>query len=323
MDKYSKILMGQVLGVSAVTNTVMVRIPEITETVTIPLTYPYISSLSGIKFLPRVGDVVMLAYSPQLVPKILGYELMKAQHFGNQQNALDGKLHYRELEPGDILLYSGYGETEVFLSNQGVIQLASGVNIIKLDAVRGTIEGICRSYQMKTTNGIQANIGYVQRIIPPNLLPQGIPGTVAFELGILGLTGKIMEMKTGTVINDLGLPEVGANALPKVFSLKVFEGILPLGEIYMNQGMLGLTSAGEVMIDAPLIQLGGLLAIHPAVRGDLLVTLLTTLITEVFNLGGYLQPKDDMDAPVAVSRANVIALLEQLAELVSVKTKVD
>jgi len=315
MEQYNRILVGSVVSVSYLTNRVTLSIPEITSDVVAPIAYPFVSLASGIRFLPRVGDSVLVGFGTQITPRILGYYLDDQQHQANLDLSRRGQCWYRSLEPGDIVIYSGSGETELFLSNSGLLRIGSGVNILSLDSLRRSIEGVCGSFNMSTLNGVSVAGGNPVRTLPSSNIPQVIPNMVALELAIQGMTGKVVEMKAGNVLDDLGVSEVGDTG-PKAFSLKVFAGAIPIGELYFDPLTIGV-KAPNLDLDGNTIRLGGLLAITPAVLGAPLVTLLTDMLTNLITLCGAVKAKEGMDSVVDLVEVNLQTLITTVAGILS------
>ena len=315
-SKYDKILIGQITAVDAELNRVNVIIPEITDEMIVPLSFPFVSSMSGIKFMPRSGDQVLLGFSSHIEPRILGYVLDANLDKINKEMNTKGLNFYRTLDPGDVLIYGGRGETELFLSNDGFLQLGSGVNSIKLDTLRRCIEAYCGTFELNTYNGVTAVGGTVQRTMPGSTIPQTIPGMVEFGFTIQGLTGKLVEMKAGNVVDDLGIPEAGDTGL-KAFSLKVYAGVVPIGELYFDGLTMGVT-APNLDLDCGLIKLGGVLAVSPAVLGTPLAALLNSILANMVSLCGAVMPKDSSGATtIALVTAQLTSLIGQIPTILS------
>lgn len=316
--KMDKVMRGQIRSVSEETNRVTAIIPEINDEMEIPISYPFISRSSGIKFIPNIGDIIIVGFTPQLTPKILGFELMDAQHSGNKQLAKDEKCWYRRLEPGEVLLYGGTGDSEVYISNQGAVNISSGVSSINIDSVRRCIEGICGSFKYESLSGVTIKGGPVTRTLPATPLEQIIPGMVEFGMGIDALTGRVVDMKAGPALtNEIGLPDIGASGLPKMFSLKVAAGSIPgvvsipLGEIYMDMA--------SITLDAPIIRLGGLLAVKHVVLAEPLGLLLAGLFTSLSTLCDAVEPKSGMGATIVAIRGQIGALSTMIPGIASTK----
>lgn len=318
ISKYTKILTGQIISVSTLNNSCLVRIPEITDEMEVPLSYPFVSTTSGIRFMPNVGDNVQLGFNTQLVPRILGFEMNLTKYQGNLQLDQQGKTWFRRLNPGDVLLYGGRGDSELFISSNGEVSLGSGVNVLSLDAIRRSIDGLCGSFRLESLNGVTIKGGNAYRTVPPQTIEQVVPNAVEFAFDINSLTGKIVDMKAGNVLDDLGVPEVGVGG-PKLFSLKTYAGVIPVGEIYMDSLTTVIKNEAVVNLDAPIIRLGGIVAIQPAVLGTNLTTLLTTLVNQVIILAGSVEPRSGQEAAVAGVITQLQALVPTINTILSTK----
>ena len=317
-SRFDKITRGQILAVNPLSNKCLLRLSEIVDEVEAELTYPFISSLSGIRFMPRVGDTVLVGYTSGLVPKIIGFELMPNQNETSIELSNTGQQWYRKLNPGDLVIYGGRGDSELFISSNGEVSLGSGVNVLSLDAIRRSIDGLCGSFRLESLNGVTIKGGNVYRTIPPQPIEQVVPNTVEFAFDINSLTGKIVEMKAGNVLDDLGVPEVGVGG-PKLFSLKTYAGVIPVGEIYMDSLTTVIKNEAVVNLDAPIIRLGGVVAIQPAVLGTNLTTLLTTLVNQVIILAGSVEPRSGQEAAVAGVITQLQALVPTINSILSTK----
>lgn len=318
ISKYDRILTGQIISVSSINNNCIVRLPEITDEMEVPLSYPFVSTTSGIRFMPNVGDVVQIGFNTQLVPRIIGFEMSLAKYQGNLELDQQGKTWFRKLNPGDVLIYGGRSDSELYISSNGEVSLGSGVNVLSLDAIRRSIDVICGSFRLETLNGVTVRGGSTYRIVPPSTIEQVIPERVEFAFDINGLTGKIVDMKAGNVLDSLGIPEVGVGG-PKLFSLKTYVGAIPVGEIYMDALTTVITNQASVDIDAPVIRLGGIIAVQPAVLGTQLTTLLTTITNQVIILAGAVEPRNGQEAVVAGVIAQLQALVPTINTILSSK----
>lgn len=309
---YDKVLSGVITAVDEINNMVNVRVPEVSDEFRVAISFPFVSFSSGIRFLPRVNDTVLIGFTPQYEPKMLGFENKLNVHQGNSDLAQSGVNLYRKLSPGELVLYGGSGASEIFLSNTGVVNISSGVNVINLDNLRRMIESTCGTFSVQTLPGASMRMGYCVRTLVPGQLETGVPGITEVNIGVNGLTGKIFEFKAGTaVIDDLGLPEVNPLGFPKQFSFKVLAGLIPIGEIYG-----GLDSVG---IDAPIIRLGGLLAVNHVALGEPLAVLLNSLLAQLITLCGAVEAKSGQSATITAVAAQITALLATVPTILSTK----
>lgn len=317
IDLYDRLLIGQILSVDPVSNTCSVNLLDKAKEISCHLGQPFISANAGIRFMPVGGETVVLGISPAGAPTIVGFildphliELWKNDALRNED---ERELYNRDLKPGDIRLYTGNSGAEVYLSSTGRVEICSGMAIVSLDNLRHAVEFISNNVKYSLLSGVNMNSGFVTRTIAG--VEQRIPGMVEYNLEVEKLTGKVAKLQMGDVINDYGIPEVGATTLGKTFSLKTYAGIVPIGEIYMDL-------AGETVISGTTIRLGGMLSSFSLVRGETLATIITQLVTAITTAFGATQAKEGMDAVITGAIAQMTSTLSLLPTILSPTVKV-
>ena len=300
---YDRIMTGQIIGITlkeGLRCSCMVRLVEKPEDVTIELSYPFVSISSGIRFVPRVGDKVLVGWTPNLVPYIIGFLL------GDIEDKFDkvDLLFLKELNQGDIVLYSGLGETEVLLSSKGYLNLGSGVSLIRLDSLRRVIDFISSFIRSRTLNGVDMRYGRVVRDIDGQEV--SIPNMVEFFVGVEKQTGEAVELKIGDVVDKLGVSDVS-----KLFSLNVQVANVPISEIYIEKtGAINLYNNN-------FIRLGGVIAVHPIIKGDVLVGLLESIFSTIDDIFSCFKVNEGMEAVLTMNKIKLNSLVGSLSTSLS------
>ena len=300
---YNRIMTGQIIGITlkeGLRCSCLVRLVEKPEDVSIELGYPFVSISSGIRFVPRVGDKVLVGWSPNLVPYIIGFLLSDIE---GKYDKVD-LLFLKKLNQGDIVLYSGLGETEVLLSSNGYLNLGSGVSIIRLDSLRRAIDFVSSFIRSRTLNGVDMCYGRVVRDIAGQEV--SIPDMVEFFVGVEKQTGEVVELKIGDVVNKLGVPDVN-----KLFSLSVQVANVPVSEVYIEK-----TGAIDLYTNT-FIRLGGVLAVHPVIKGDVLVNLLKSIFSTIDDIFSCFKVKDGMEVVLAMNKIKLNGLVDSLSTSLS------
>jgi len=319
VDIYNRVLHGRILSIDVVRCLCKVLLTDKAHTVTCQLCYPFVSGNSGIRFMPKGGEEVLVAFSPIGVPRIIGFVFPSSLQNTYAEN--EGTVLYRKLSPGDIVLYAGTGGAEIYLSDSGNVEIGSGVTAINLDTVRRSVEFVTGMIKWTMLSGVDLSAGYVVRNIAGT--PQRFPGLVEYRVDVNNVTGRVAGLKMGDVIDDLGIPELGWAGLPKRFSLKSYLGILPIGEIYSDAGG-GITVQAnrDVSVVGGIVYLGTLAAAFSAVKGEVLVAQMQSLISAIASAFGFVQAKPGEDAALAGAIGQISALAGSLSTMLSVNVRV-
>jgi len=317
INLYDRLLFGKISSVDPVTNTCLVKLLDKSKEITCFLGIPFMSANAGIRFMPVGGETVVLGINPAGVPTIVSFildpDLVKLWESDDAKPEDERELYKRNLKPGDIRLYTGNSEAEVYLSSDGRVEVCSGMAVVSLDSLRHAVEFISNTVKWSLLSGVNMNAGFITREIAG--VEQRIPGMVEYNLEIEKVTGKIASLKMGDVVNDYGVPEVGVLSLPKTFSLKTYAGIVPIGEVYMDL-------SGEVVVSGTTIRLGGVLSSFSLVRGETLVTIITQLVNSIITAFGATQAKEGMDSVILNSIASMTSTLAILPTVLSPTVKV-
>jgi len=320
VDIYNRLIRGHITSVDINKNTCTVLSADKSGEYECYLSHPFISSTSGIRFAPRGGETVLVSFSAIGVPTIVGFIL--EQQKIEAQRANKDKVFFRELKSNELVIYGGAtGDSEIYIDQNGNIQIGAGVSVLNLDPFRRTIDFITGSLRGSTLNGVNVDMGNVIREIAGQT--QVIPETVEFRAHVETKDLSVVDVKFGNVITDSGIPDVSSRALPKVFSLVTYAGIVKLGEIYVDQGgLIEVTSTNQLSIDAPLIQLGGNLALSSLVKGEVLNSQLTEIINILIEALGALKPKEGFESVPATLITQLTTLLGQIPLNLSSSVKV-
>lgn len=304
MGIYDKLLRGQIMSVDPVRNLCTVLVSDALSEVECSLIYPFVSGNSGIRFMPKGGEYVLVSFSPIGVPRIVGFMLPSKQI--EVYEAEKDRIFLRKLDPGDVCIYTGENVSEIFLSDKGQVEIGAGITSAQFDAVRRAIEFISGMIRWTLLSGVSLGAGYVIRNIAG--MDQRFTGQVEFRVDVENATGKLASLKMGNVLDENGIPEIGDSGGMKLISLKSYLGIVPIGEIYFGAGgdvmIKGKTS---VTVFAGVLNLGGVLAAYSSVRGEILVEIIQALIQQIVTA---LRVVDTSNPPVV---EGVVASLQTLS----------
>jgi hypothetical protein len=319
VDIYNRLVRGKVTSIDIKRNTCRVLIHDKTGEFTCFLGHPFISSSSGIRFAPQGGETVLVNFSATGVPTIVGFILEPKRI--EEQEANKEEVYFREIKPGELVLYGGAGDSELYIDNQGKIEMGAGVNVVSLDPFRRVLEFVTGSMSGMTLNGAKIDLGNVARDIAGQT--QIIPEAVEFRAQVETKDLSVVDIKFGNVISNLGIPDVSSRLIPKVFSLATYAGILKIGEIYVDKlGLVEATSTNQLSIDAPLIQLGGNLALNSLVKGEILISQIGQLISILNRAFGAFEIKPGFESIVTGLLGEMSALLGQLPSALSPTVRV-
>jgi hypothetical protein len=285
---------GIIMSVDVHNGVVGVRLKDVgyRNTVKLPIFQVSIkgTSSSWFRFMPQVGDIVTLVQNQNGAMHIVGYEVLNYQQIAKEDEA--ETFLFRELQQGEFEIRSK-GMASIFGSDTGVLRLAGGPAILKLD--RQNLEASLESPLIKQrAMACEIRFGEVRRrVLPTDFEDTALVGgtlrefrlVVAREVGPASLP--MVDVKVGDVVQEIAPAyplAVSGFATPLRVSARVLDPSGLLGLFGLRVDALGnlevVQAVGGQMVLQPglTIRLGGSTATEPLVLGLVLNTFLTNLI---------------------------------------------
>lgn len=287
-DVFDRLVLAQIIRVDPDNNECSIRyLDSIGDVDRVDINLPFASAgaqvFAGIRYMPEVGDIVIVGLRADYSPQIVGFKIINFAQL--TENAKDGKTLFRKLRPGEIAI-STKGGAEIYWSKDGYLFLAGRSNSLIFDIAKNRIYGVTGTWQVDAGD-VEYKIGNVRRTVGGISLP--VSGITGFLSEFFVRIKKIITFIFGDVVDDAGVQKkskFGSDLIMLLewlgFKVEIdLAGnlVLKLSNVDIESDLSWKIKTLSYIVNSVNIQLGSESATIPAVLGTPLVNLLVQIAT--------------------------------------------
>jgi len=307
---FSRTCAGFIAAIDEENGTVAVSMEDFVGTRTnVELSFDYISSVGPgwFRFMPSIGDKVLLGFRPNNSIEILRYKAISYPQMAQFAKDSNPPFIFRKLKSGEFeIMSSGYAE--IWGSKTGLLHLAGGLATLDLDRQTNSIahNALLHSFE---ANGSQIKFGAVRRFNPLKTtadeaqVAPGIPERefkVTLVQNIAGVTRKMYDATIGKVLDYL--PALPAGIFTSRKHPDTAQNLVADINFYTVDGVqkvqLRVDELGNARLDLPA----------SALEGMKLISALGSLVTETLNVKMSASNRMDLTGTTAVNLTSSVAI---------------